>query len=104
MNSRAKGAAAERELANLFSEYLGMTIKRKLGAPRDGGDDLEIGPYSVECKRSERLLIQEWWRQCTKNAGDQKPLLCFRQSRGEWLCTMRLTDFIEIAREEIVDA
>jgi len=103
MTSRSKGAAGEREFAGLISDYLGIEVKRKLGAARDGGDDIELGPYSIEVKRQERLSVPAWWRQCTSNAGEQEPLLAMRWSRGEWLVTMRAEHFFQISREEIVE-
>ena len=40
--ARNKGAAAERELASMLSNELGVVVKRKLGQAREGGDDIQI--------------------------------------------------------------
>ncbi len=101
MRARDKGNRGENELCQILSDHLGITVKRRLGAARDGGYDIPLPPYSIECKRQERLNIPAWWRQTVENAGDQKPLLAFRQNRDEWLVLMRLTDWIALAREEL---
>jgi len=40
--SRSKGARAEIEVAKLLSKWSGKDVKRKLGAARDGGSDIEF--------------------------------------------------------------
>jgi Holliday junction resolvase len=66
MNSRAKGASAERELARVIHEHLGVRMVRNLEQYRQGGHDLvphpdETGPvaaalarYAIEAKRYAR--------------------------------------------------
>jgi hypothetical protein len=51
---RAKGARGENEYASLLAEALGQPIRRKLGQARDGGDDIEVGPFRIEVKRKQR--------------------------------------------------
>jgi hypothetical protein len=57
--ARNKGARGENELAKLLSDELGFVVKRKLGQARDGADDIEVGPYRIECKRQETLCYHE---------------------------------------------
>ena len=58
-------------------------------------------PYAVECKRTEKLSIPVWWKQCEQNASKEglKPLLVYRRSREEAMVVMRWSDFLELVRE-----
>ena len=48
--AKLKGATGEREAAHILSDLLGKIVKRKLGAARDGGSDIDIQGYSIEVK------------------------------------------------------
>lgn len=78
MNSRKKGAAAERELARVIHDHLGVRLVRNLEQSRRGGHDLipypdQGGPvavslarYAIEAKRYSRTtphLLRGWWAQ-----------------------------------------
>lgn len=48
INSRAKGASAEREFAQLIHQHLGVDLRRNLEQSRSGGHDLvAVGTDSV---------------------------------------------------------
>jgi hypothetical protein len=84
---RRKGARGEVEFSKALSEHLGETIKRELGAARDGGPDLLVGEsWAVEVKRSERLDLERWWDQACEQAAAQQryPALAYRQNRQPW--------------------
>lgn len=83
--ARNKGGRGERELAGRLSELLGFEVRRKLGAARDGGDDLEVGAWSVEVKRTERWE-ERYWTQCVTNAAGRPAMLAHRVSRQPWAC------------------
>lgn len=79
--STDKGKAGERELANVINDLTGLTLRRKLGASRDGGSDLEgLDGWSIECKRTKVSAIPAWWEQtCEQAAADgDKPVLMYR--------------------------
>ena len=102
-SQRAKGAAAEREVAQILADALGIVVKRKLGQARDGGDDITIGPFRVEVKRRETLAMDQWSRQVETAAGvDDIPVVVYRRSREPWRVSMLLEDWILLVREEIV--
>jgi hypothetical protein len=105
-SQRRKGAVAERELAALLTDSLGVVVKRKLGAARDGGDDIQVARYRIEAKNHARLSVPEWLRQaeasCT-NAGDV-PIVAFRQPGGRWYVVTALEDWMPLIREEVTDA
>ena len=81
-----KGAAAERELAGLLREHLGIDIRRKLGAARDGGHDLSGLPVALEVKRCETLRLPAWWAQAWEQGvkANLPPALAYRRSRQPW--------------------
>ena len=61
--SRNKGAAGERELFRILSYELGVAVRRKLGAARDGGcDGMDVPGWAVEVKRTEVLTLPPFWR------------------------------------------
>lgn len=102
-SQRRKGAGAERELCALLSDTFGFIIKRKLGQARESGNDCDVAPYRIECKRRMRRgPIYDWLEQCEKDAGDKETPVVMQRADGEdWLVTMRFNDWAKIAREEV---
>jgi len=92
LNSRAKGANAERELAKILAAWaleIGITLdlERNLEQVRSGGHDLlGIPGLATEVKRVEILAVGSWWGQCVSQAkiARAQPLLVYRQSRKPW--------------------
>jgi hypothetical protein len=101
--SRNKGARAEREVATKLSTDLGKQIKRKLGASREGGSDIEIDSntyldkglvmhthpgWSIEVKHHNTLSVAKWWEQTLAQSEieERRPLLMFRSNRSNWTC------------------
>jgi len=102
-NSRLRGATFEREIVNALRESLGVDCKRNLDQWRDGGDDIKLPPYSIECKRRKSIAVYEWWEQAVKSAGEKlRPVLMIRADRKETLVVMSLEEFCRLVREEIV--
>lgn len=104
--SRRKGAAGERELAARLSEQLGVVVRRKLGAARDGGDDLDLGLQigaliSVECKRCEQVRLAEWLAQAHANAGGRIAAVGHRKNGQDWMVILSLDDFCRLVREAL---
>lgn len=97
--SQRKGAAGERELKDRLSQY-GFAIER--GGSMTFGEvpDLTGLPgVHIECKRVERLNVPEAMRQAVRDADrfkDGMPVLFHRRSREQWLCTLRLEDFMQL--------
>lgn len=89
---RKKGQRGENELAALLSYELGIPIKRMLGQERDGGADLHVGPLRIQVKRCETIKLAEWWRQACADAGEDMPVLAYRQSRQPWKFVCALFD------------
>ena len=100
MNSRAKGARGERELAKKLREY-GYDCRRgQQYSGIEGKDVVGLPGIHIECKRVERLNIYDAIAQAVRDAkSDEKPAVFHRKNNCEWLVTMRLEDWIELYRE-----
>ncbi len=100
-NSRAKGAAGERELANFLKER-GFDAKRgqqfKGGA--DSPDVVGLPGFHIECKRTEAGNPYEWLAQATRDAGiDATPIVVHRRNDKPWIVVLDLEDFIRCLRK-----
>ncbi len=101
INSRAKGASAEREFAGLIRDWTGVRLIRNLEQTRSGGHDLivhpdEVGPVAeafcrlaIECKRYQTATdaqIAKWWAQAVAqaDAAGLTPSLAYRANRSAW--------------------
>lgn len=99
-NSRAKGAAGERELANRLKE-LGLTARRGQQFSGANGDaDVvcqELSDYHIECKRVQALNIHDAISQAVRDGKDKTPVVIHRKNSKPWLATIFLEDFIRLA-------
>jgi hypothetical protein len=95
INSRAKGAAGEREFCSELSLHLGdhltEQLKRNLEQTRNGGHDIQGLPgWAVEVKRYKSLTETEIANIWEKQAVDQAmrisaiPALAYREDRRPW--------------------
>ena len=76
INSRNKGAAFEREIANSLNEELNLTLplKRILEQTREKFlPDLILGNWYLECKRygQGNEPVEKWWSQVLDAAKDR---------------------------------
>jgi Holliday junction resolvase len=106
-NSKAKGSAGERELANRLKE-LGLTARRTqqfCGKAGDADVDcVELSSYHIECKRVERLNIDQAIDQAVRDCGDKTPVVMHRRNKKPWLVTLFLEDFIRLAHPPTSDS
>lgn len=117
-SQRTKGASYEREVAAVFSAALDADFKRNIGQARDGGNDIDVGPLVVECKRRKTLkTIRDWFDQakaaCAKRNNAEFwsldsdvqtpaiPTIVCREDNGESLVIIRLSDFLILTRDEL---
>jgi len=100
INSRAKGAKGERELANKLKEY-GYDCRRgQQYSGIEGEDVVGLDGIHIECKRVERLNIYDAITQAKRDTSkDKKPAVFHRKNNHEWLVTMPLEYWIELYRE-----
>ena len=84
INSRAKGANGEREVAALLQRvvtevallygYVAPEIRRNTEQSQIGGEDLTGLPWwSIEVKRCERVELDKWWEQACVQARRKAP-------------------------------
>lgn len=78
--SRRKGAAFEREIANLIKDHLGLDAKRNLMQTAEGGHDLlGVSGWAIECKRYASIKpadLRKFWEQTVMQAHDVDALPC----------------------------
>jgi len=106
INSRAKGAAGERELANYLREQGWQKARRTqqyAGNPEGGSGDVvcENFPFHIEGKRCQALKPEEWMAQARRDCPAGKiPAVFFRRNgRKEWLVVLTADDVCELARQ-----
>lgn len=98
LNSRNKGAAGERELANKLKEC-GYDCRRGQQYSGANGDADVVGlpGIHIECKRVERLNIYDAIEQSMSDSRDgETPAVFHRKNHKEWLVTMRMEDFMKM--------
>jgi len=100
MNSREKGKRGERELAKALT-YYGWDCRR--GVQYHGGEDspdvVGLPNIHIECKRVERLNLEDAMAQAKRDCGNKLPSVMHRKNNGDWMVTMMLSDWIELFRE-----
>ncbi len=93
LNSRAKGAVGERELADELVR-LGMMARRTVqysGKSGDAADLLVDGlALHVECKRTEQIRMDKWLDQVSIDCHGKPWIICLRQNRRPWLVIQTL--------------
>ena len=106
INSRAKGAAGERELAGYLREQGWQKARRTqqyAGNPEGGSGDVvcENFPFHIEGKRCQALKPEEWMAQAKRDCPAGKiPAVFFRRNgRKEWLVVLSADDVCELARQ-----
>lgn len=111
MNSRAKGATGERQLAKKLREY-GYDARRGQqysGANGDADVVTDMGNIHIECKYTARGhgLLYEWLDQSRRDARENEmPVVMHRyvskDARGlPWLVTLSLDDFMYLWGDKV---
>jgi len=104
--SKQRGDHFEREVCAVLTEQLGRNVKRQLGQARDGGGDILVAPFLIECKRTRALgKVYGWLDQALAATqilnGRQVPIVVARADARESIAVLRLTDLIPLIREEL---
>ena len=98
MNSKRKGNAGERELANLL-KAAGYDARRGLQfqSGQVEADVVGIPGIHIECKRVEKLNLYNAMAQSIRDAkDDETPVVIHRTNRHPWMVAILLEDFLEI--------
>lgn len=100
INSRAKGAKGERELAKILKEY-GYNCRRgQQYSGIEGEDVVGLDYIHIECKRVERLDLYGAMYQSKRDAkGTKIPAVFHRKNKYKWLVSMELDDWIKLYNE-----
>lgn len=100
MNSKRKGAAGEREFAKVCREhgYEARRGQQYCGANGDA-DVIGLPGIHIECKRVERLNIEEAMSQSKADAKRDIPIVAHRKNNSEWLVTMRAEDWFKLYKD-----
>lgn len=101
INSKDKGRRGEAELARKLREY-GYDARRGQQYSGANGDADVVGLPGVhlEVKRVERLNLEDAMAQSKHDAREGEiPVVIHRKNNCEWLCSLRLVDWIEMYRE-----
>lgn len=103
INSREKGAAGERELANILKDN-GFEARRSQQFCGSNGDADVVGlpNIHIECKRVEALNIYNAMEQSKRDARENEtPVVMHRKNRQKWLVTMELEEWLKLYKESI---
>ena len=98
INSRQKGAAAEREIARKLRGY-GYDCRRGQQYCGANGDADVVGlpGIHIECKRVERLNLYDAIAQSEYDSKTNDiPVVMHRKNNCDWLVTLSLEHFMEI--------
>lgn len=100
INSRAKGAKGERELAGKLKEY-GYNCRRgQQFSGIEGEDIVGLDYIHIECKRVQALNLDEAMEQAKRDSKeDQLPAVFHRKNNKKWKVTMELDDWIKLYNE-----
>ena len=100
--AKDRGASYEREVCKALSDALGSKVTRVLGQARDGGSDIDLGPFMIECKRRRKIAIYEWMEQAkVSSKGGKMPVVICRGDGKESLVIFRLDDAIKLMQNEL---
>jgi len=96
INSRNKGAAGERELAEVLRDH-GIDARR--GQQFSGGSDSPdvvstLSGIHIECKRVEAGNLYLWLDQAQRDAGTKIPIVAHRRNKKPWVVILDLEDFL----------
>ena len=103
-NSKQKGSRGERECRDVWKSHGYMDAHRsgQFSARGESSADIEgISPeLHIECKVGYKYTkVYEFMEQAKRDAKGKLPIVNCKMDRREWLCVMRLEDFIQLWRE-----
>lgn len=102
INSRAKGARGERELASKLREYGYEARRGEQFSGKNGDPDVvtNLAHIHIEAKRVEHLNIDDALDQSRRDARDGEiPVVMHRKNHTPWKVTMLLEDWIRLYRD-----
>ena len=97
INSRAKGAKGERELANLISDRGYKCIRGQQRSGLEQADVIGLDYIHIECKRVENLNLDKAMEQSIRDrkAGEMATVF-HRKNNQQWKVTIGFEDFMTL--------
>ena len=99
INSRAKGARGEREVAQLLRSY-GYEARRGQqysGSPDSPDVISSLEGFHIEVKRVEQFNLYKALEQCEKDRGEGEKSLIFHKKNGKpWTICMDANEFLQL--------
>lgn len=101
VNSRAKGAAGERELAKLLrAEGFNARRGQQYSGANGDADVVGLPGIHMEVKRVEALRLWDALAQSKHDAREgELPIVIHRRNNCEWVVIQPLKDWLEMYRE-----
>ena len=97
INSRAKGAKGERELARLIRDRGYDARRGQQFSGLEGEDVVGLEYIHIECKRVEQLNIDKAMEQAIRDAkSEQIPAVFHRKNKKKWKVTLEFEDFMTL--------
>jgi Holliday junction resolvase len=100
VNSRAKGAAGERELSKVLGDLLGVEMRRgqQYSGLAGNADVVGIDGLHIECKRVQSLNVSKAIVQAIRDAKPGTvPVVAHRKNGEQWLLTCCLDDLVDLS-------
>ncbi len=99
INSRAKGARFERQVAEYLRGhgYEARRGQQYSGSP-DSPDVVSNFPLHIEAKAVEKLNLEKAYEQAVKDGGEKPPCVIHKKNRKPLMITLQLDDFIKLIR------
>ena len=103
VNSKAKGARFERQLASKFRDhgYEARRTAQYCGNTGDASDVVGLPGIHIEAKHQERMQLYDWMAQAKRDSAGSGnlPVVFHKKNNCEILVTMELDDFMQIYKE-----
>ena len=98
-SAKAKGRNFQNKVREMIMEKLGINehdIKTAVILSKAGRDTF---PYSVECKKVERINIWQCYEQACQNSEDLTPLLVFSKNHSKVMVCFEFKDLLDLINE-----
>lgn len=105
INSNRKGKTGELELVNEFKKYGFPNARRSQQYSGEGhtADLVGMEDLHIECKRVERLNIENAIEQCHRDKKNEEyGIVAHRKNNKEWLVTMKFDEWIEFYKRYLI--
>lgn len=100
LNGKRKGKDGELELSKILkaADFDTRRSQQYCGVAGDS-DVIGVPGYHIECKRVEKLNIDNAMKQAISDAKESDvPVVCHRKNRCDWLVTMKMDDWLKLIK------